>query len=177
MKIFLTIAAIMSLVLMSFGVYGVAPAAAVETGGTASVGVNEIISFTVTDLGAGGIGFGDFNPGTNDNEATPNPALNLTVGSTTNVNVDVSLKGTDWSGPAAMSLADTNVKFDDDSTLGEGSETGESEGVLTTSYQIWYSVSAPLGGNAPSTEAFHWVSIPANQKAGDYTSTFTYKAE
>jgi len=167
---------IIAVVLASFAM-GVTPATPVESAGTASVGVNEIISFTVTDLGGAGIAFGDFNPGTSNNTATPNPALNLTVGSSTNIDVDISLKGTDWSGPAAMTLADAIVRFDDDATLSEGSETGEFEGVLTTAYQIWYEVAAPLGGNAPSTEVSHWVSIPASQKAGDYTSTFTYQAE
>jgi hypothetical protein len=176
MKKLLVIATVMALVLGSFAVYGVTPATPVESSGTASVGVNEIISFTVTDLGTSGIEFGDFNPGTSDNAANPNPAVNLTVGSSTNVDVNISLKGTDWSGPAAMTLADTTVKFDDDGTLSEGSETGKSEGVLTTSYQIWYEVSAPLGGEADTTSVYHWVSIPAAQKAGDYTSTFTYRA-
>ena len=175
-KLILTVLlGIIGLLLANFAL-GVTPATPVETEGTASVGVNEIISFTVVDHDPSGIGFGDFNPGTSDNEATPNPAVNLTVGSSTNVDVNVSLKGTDWSGQAAMTLADTSVKFDDDADLAD--DTGnEPIGTLTTAYQIWYEVSAPLGGNAPSTEVFHWVSIPANQKAGDYTSTFTYQAE
>jgi len=177
MKIFLTIVAIMSLVLMSFLVYGVEPAAPVETTGEASVGVNEIISFTIVDLGTGGIGFGDFNPGTINNTADPNPAVTLTVESATNVNVAISLKGTNWAGPTTMNLVDATVRFDDDTTLSEGSETDEFEGVLTTSYQTWYSVTAPAGGAAVATSVSHWVSIPANQLAGDYTSTFTYKAE
>lgn len=178
MKIFLVIIAIMALVLGSFAVFGVSQAPDAVTTGTASVGVNEVISFTLTDLGgSSGIEFGNFNPGTDDNNATPNPALDLTVESSTNVDVTISLKGIDWSGPGSMTLASTTVKFDDDVTLSEGgSETAEFEGVLTTSYQIWYTVPALLGNPANTTSVFHWVSIPANQEAGDYTSTFTYKA-
>jgi len=176
MRILVVVGVIIALVLTSFAVFGVTPATPVESPGTASVGVNEIISFTLTDLAPGGIGFGDFNPGTSDNPASPNPAVNLTVESSTNVDVNVSLKGINWTGPAAMTLADTTVRFDDDGTLSEGSETGEFEGVLTTTYQIWYLVLAPVGGAADTTSVFHWVSIPSDQKAGDYESTFTYQA-
>jgi len=177
MKIFLAIIAIMALVLGSFAVFGVPTATPVVTTGTASVGVNEVISFTVLDLGTSGIGFGNFNPGTLNNTADPNPALDLIVGSVTNVDVTVSLKGTAWSGPVLMTLASTSVRFDDDVTLSESPETAQFEGVLTTSYQNWYTVPALLGNPANTTSVFHWVSIPADQKAGDYTSTFTYRLQ
>jgi len=176
-KIFLGIMiGLMTMVLVSVAM-AFTTASAQESAATATVGVNEVISFTVVDFGGSGVGFGDFNPGTVDNAANPNPALNLTVGKTTNIDVNISLKGIDWAGPAALTLVDSDVKYDDDAAPNEGvGDTGQSEGVLTTTFADWYTEVAPLGGNEPSTEVFHFISIPSGQRAGNYVSTFTYRA-
>jgi hypothetical protein len=137
----------------------------------------ETISFTLADYGTTGIDFGSLNAGTNDNPAdqgTTTGTVTLQIGSETNVDVIVQLKGTDFSDGGTNTIAVTNVKYDDDNSPNQGGgDTGESEGSLTTSYATWYSVSAYTADN---TECFHWISIPTPQAAGDYTSTFTYQA-
>ena len=153
---------------------------AVETQFGASVTVNEFIDVTITDISGGGVTFGGFDPGTTDNTASPNPAVTITVESPTNVDVNVYLKGTDWTGgPAALTLADTNVRFDDDSDL--VLDTGNAAiGTLTTSYSGspgWFTVTAPVGGAPVSTSVSHWLDVPSGQAAGAYTSTFTYRAD
>ncbi len=152
---------------------------AVEVPTTASVTVNEFVDVTITDLGSTGITFGSFDPGTTDNVASPNPAVDITVESPTNIDINVYLKGTDWTGPAALTLAATNVRYDDDADL-VGDSGNALIGTLTTAYPTspgWLTVTAPSGGVAVTTSVYHWLDIPAYQYAGAYTSTFTYKAD
>ena len=74
-----------------------APAMALEDTQTASVTVNTYISATVTDAGSAGINFGSLDPGTSDNaeadQGAGAGAINLTVGSETNVVVKIGTKG------------------------------------------------------------------------------------
>ena len=135
-----------------------------------------IISFTVTDYNSDGVNFGNLNVGDLDKPADQTAsqgAITLTVGSETNVNIDIQLKGDNFSGPATLTLANADVQYDDDDTLDEGTETGKVQDTLTTSYATWYSVSAYT---ADVVECYHWISIPAGQAPGDYTSTFYYQA-
>ena len=139
--------------------------------------VEEFISFTVTDYNNDGIKFGSVNPGEENQPADwgdSQGAVTLTVGAETNVNVGVYLKGDNFT-VGVNTLAVTNVKYDDDPTLGEGTETGDSEGVMATTYAAspWYTVAA---STADTHQVYHWISIPGGQKAGDYTSTFYYQA-
>jgi hypothetical protein len=134
----------------------------------------EVISFTVTDYGNDGIRFGNIDPGQIDQPADwggSQGAVNLTVGAETNVNVNVQLKGTDFTGTGTISIS--NVKYDDDATLNEGTETGLAEGSLSGSYATWYSVPA---NTENITQVYYWISIPGGQVAGDYNSTFYYQA-
>lgn len=155
-------------------------ASPVEQTGTASVGVNEYIDFTIADLGDSGIGFGDLNPGTTDSAASPNPAVNLTVGSATNVDIHIYMKGMDFSdGTHTLTLVNADVQYDDDATLDQVSETGLTQGTLGTNYQAspgWTTISAPAGGAAVSKNVYHWITVPTGQYAGNYISTLTYKA-
>jgi hypothetical protein len=135
-----------------------------------------LISFTVTDYGSDGIDFGNLNPGGIDQPADQTAeqgAVTLSVGAETNVPVNIQLKGTDLSGPATFTLADADIQYDDDSVLDEGTETGLNQGTLTTSYVIWYPVAAY---SASTQQCYHWISIPAGQMGGNYTSTFYYQA-
>ena len=137
----------------------------------------EIISFTVTDYNNDGVKFGSADPGEENHPADcggAQGAVTLTVGAETNVNIGVYLKGDNFT-IGGNTLAVTNVKYDDDPTLGEGTETGDSEGVMATTYAAspWYTVAA---STADTHQVYHWISIPGGQKAGDYTSTFYYQA-
>jgi hypothetical protein len=92
--------------------------------------------------------------------------VTITVGSETNVNVDVQLKGADFTGPGSISIGD--VKYDDD-------DDPSGANILTTSYVTWYMVTQPLSKD-DVTQVYHWISIPGGKAAGVYTSTFYYQA-
>ena len=118
--------------------------------------------------GGDGIDFGSLTVGATDQPADQTGsvgAATLTVGSETNVNVDVQLRGADFTA-GGNTIAVGNVKYNDtDTTVGAGT--------LTTSYVTWYSVNA---NTADVTQCYHWISIPGGQAAGDCTSTFYYQA-
>ena len=135
----------------------------------------EVISFTVTDYNNDGILFGNIDPGQTDQPADwegEQGAVTLTIGSETNVAVDVQLKGLDFAGPSIINIG--NVKYDDDITLNEGTETGLAEGSLSETYATWYSVPVQSGDHI--TQVYHWISTLGGQAAGNYTSTFYYRA-
>lgn len=148
-----------------------------KVGITYSEQQGEVISFTVTDYNNDGIKFGNIDPGQTDQPADwggSQGAVTLTIGAETNVDVGVYLKGDNFT-VSGNTLAVTRVKYDDDSTLGEGTETGDPEGVMATTYDAspWYTV---LASTADTHQVYHWISIPGGQVAGDYTSTFYYQA-
>ena len=158
MKIFLAIAAIMALVLSSTAM------AVSEQTATASVTVNTFISITISTCGAG-IGFGSKDPGTTDNPVTcqgaGTAAATVTNDAISNVNVDVQVKGTDFSGgPIPVS----NVEFDE-------ANTKASPTTLTTSYQTSTSGVVPGG----SAGVWYWLDIPGGTPAGTHTSTFSFQ--
>jgi len=128
---------------------------------------NIYISFTVTDYSGDGIKFGSLNPGTTDQPADQTPsqgAVTLTVSTETNVDVNVQIRGDNFSGPGNISIA--NVKYNSvNTTLGAST--------MQTSYVTWYTVSAYAGD---VHQCYHWISIPAGQTPGDYSSTFYYQA-
>ena len=130
---------------------------------------SEIISFTVTDFGDDGIDFGALDPGSGDQPADGQPeqgTVTLTVGSETSVDVDIRLKGTDFTGLDTIDI--TSVKYDDDA---------DPDGaiVLTDTYTTWYTVYQPLTSD-DVTGVYHWISIPAGQTPGSYSGTFYYQA-
>ena len=129
---------------------------------------SEIISFTVTDYNNDGILFGSLDPGDSDQPADRGSAgaVTITVGEETNVDVGVQVSGTAFEGPATIAI--TNVKYDSDSNPA-GAET------LTDSYMTWYVVTQPLSGDHV-TQVYYWITIPQGKTAGNYESTFSYKA-
>lgn len=151
------------------------PAVAAEEQLSAEVQVSQYINFTISDPSADGIVFASGDPGDN---VTDVETITLIVGSDTNVDVSVSLKSDNLTGPGTPIPA-TNVKFDDDSTFGEGTETGDAEGTMgntyaTTSPTPWYTVTALTGD---SQTVYHQLTIPDPQASGTYSGTFYYKAE
>ena len=175
MKIFLTIAVIMSLVLMSVAVYG---ATSDETGAGASVTVNTFIDITLIDAGDAGFAFGAKDPSTTNNKeaaqtdgvASIFPAANITREATSNVDVKIRLKGLDFTG--AGTIAVTNVAYDDDGEV-DGSLVGLPQASLTNDYPV--SAYATLTIASPNLGIWFWLDIPASQPAGAYTSTFSFK--
>jgi hypothetical protein len=132
---------------------------------TASVTVTSYISITITDAGTAGIHFGTLAPGTNDNPDTDandtTPSINVGVNAGSTVNVDLQLQGTDF----GTGFAVTNAKY---STDHAGAKTA-----LSTSYADFATNIAP----GSSVDLWHWLDVPSSGvAAGDYNSTFSYKA-
>lgn len=121
---------------------------------TASVTVTEVCGLTIDNSA---ISFG-----TNVMPNTQNNSADKTVTATTdpeqNVNIDVTIGGTDWSGPGSMGVGQT--KYSQDGGVSWNTLTG----------------SAPLFSISTShskTSTFV-LDIPNNQPAGSYTQTITY---
>lgn len=130
---------------------------------SASVTVNTLISITISTCGA--VDFGSKDPGTTDNpiscQGAGIAAVNVTNDAVSNVNVDVQVKGTDFSGgPIAVS----NVEFDEDNTK-------TTPTTLSTIYQTSTSGVVP-GSNAG---VWYWLDIPGGTTAGTYSSTFSFQ--
>jgi len=109
------------------------------------------------------------NPGDVDQSADwggSQGAVTLTVSSSTNVDVNIQIRGVDFSGPGTISIG--NVKYDLDSDVAGA-------GTLDTSYATWYSVTQPLASD-DVRQGYHWLSIPGGQAPGTYNSTFYYQA-
>ena len=141
------------------------PVVADEEGSvTASVTVSELISITITDSGTAGINYGTLAPGTNDNlEDDANdttPSITVNVASECNVNVDLQIYGTDFSGTFTVD----NAKY---STTYAGTKYA-----MSTTNTTFLSDVAP----GSSQDIWHWLDIPSGTTAGMYSSTFSYKA-
>lgn len=138
---------------------------------TASVAINEIINFTITDRGDEGINFGSPTSGMNNwperAQLGGEAAITLIVNSDTNVNCSIQTRG---SGPFSNgnggSIPLANAKWNTSDT--HSGATG-----MTTSY-------APIGESTPGStrgiDVWYWLDIPTGQQAGVYTTTFYYQA-
>lgn len=136
---------------------------------TASVGVNEYISFTVIDPDPTGINFGSLNPGTTDNpEAQQGTAgaVTLTVNAETNVDCNIQTKGSGDFTDGTHTIALSNAKWDKDNAV-----TGAT--TMTTTYAT---IDTSTAGTAKSVDVWHWLTIPGGQYATTYTTTFYYQA-
>jgi len=160
----LLISLTMSLLLV--GIMAV-PAMAEEDTLSASVTVNEVISVTISDAGSNGVQFGSLNPGTSDSpdvaQSTSDssiPAVTVDINVGTNVNVDVSLKGTDF---------DTTVPITGGSWTEGAFDAGKA--YMTTDYQLVTSGAAA----GDSVELWHFLTVPAAAAAGTFGSTYTYE--
>lgn len=152
----------------------------VEQSATASVDVNELISITLSDpAGAVEVDFGAKNPGTNNNpdleQTVSAGAIKVANDAVSNVDINVSVKGTDFaSASTGASILSSKVTYDDDSAASQGVETGKTE---TTLLNV-YSASPYYTNVVPSSAVDFWffLDVPSGQKAAaDYISTFTFK--
>jgi hypothetical protein len=141
-----------------------------EQSTTSSLTVSTVIDITLSHVP---IAWGTLAPGTTNNLALSNqgnPAT-ITVESTTNVLVDIYIKGTNWTSSSGTIGVD-NCHYDTDSTPG-----GDNWATLSSSY--------PPGPNQgyfenvpPNTvlNTYWFIDIPAGQPAGEYTNTIYFKA-
>jgi cysteine-rich repeat protein len=152
---------------------------AVETPITATVTINEFIDVTLTDRGPAGFDFGNIDPNTINNKeaaqtdgaASVLPAVEVTNEATSNVDAEISLKGTDFTG--AGTIAVTNVAYDDDGAVDEGTDSGTlPQNDLTSTYPgSAYATLSP----GSSVDIWFWFDAPGSQTAGSYSSTFTFQ--
>ena len=135
----------------------------------ASVTINEIVSVTLADPSADGVNFGSVNDGTTgnpdlDNDSAAGYAIQVQVGSETNVNVSVNIKGEDFTNGDGGTIFISNAYFNTVNEYGVN--------MMDTMYQYLGSISAG-GGNV---DVFHWLDVPDGTAPGTYQSTFTYQA-
>jgi hypothetical protein len=168
-------------VLLSFGDF----AAATQAQAPATLTVNSFVSVTIDVCPAGGvIDYGGRNPNSSGATAaacqdSTNSAIKVTVEPLTNVPLDVSLSGSDYTGSGTATGSSIDVArttYDDDATVGEGTETGEQEGTLTTSSTVYWN---GIGGSGTEVvkEIWFWLTMPGTfLKAGPYESTYTINA-
>lgn len=139
---------------------------------TASVTVNEVISFTVTDNGSDGINFGSVNAGAGQAgeaaQSASNGAVTLIVGAETNTDLSVEVAGSgdfaDGSGGTiALGQALWNTEYMPDDTR-----------MMSTTYQ---QVGQSTAGNASTIQVWHWLGVPSTATSGTYTTTFYYRVD
>ncbi len=133
---------------------------------TATATVNGAISVTLSYSSGSGIDFGNLNEGTSNNSATNH--LTINIDPVTNVATDISQKATgDFSDGLSHTFAVENLWYEESDT-----ELATSPS-MTTSYNTpfsdWSNI-APTGSTI-TRDAYYWLSIPANQVAGTYSTT------
>jgi hypothetical protein len=133
--------------------------------------VAEFISFTIEDYDDNGIVFGDLDPGQSGSAdwGDGEGAVTIIIGAETNVDVEVQVMGTDFNrdgGGGTILIGDAHIRYDDDNPPDE-------ERYLSNDYVTWYSVDA---NTSDVRQVYYWITIPSGQSAGDYESTFYYRA-
>lgn len=126
--------------------------------------VMPIQEFIDISFAGGNIDFGSLNPGVVDSNATNNSGYYIQVNPATNVNVNISQNGTDYSS-GGNSIAINNMKWNSVNSL-----TGAV--VLSTSDALLYSNVTPNTNKA----IYYWVSVPSGASSGSYSSTISIKA-
>lgn len=164
---------IMSLVLANFAL-----GATSDTGQTtASVTINTFIDITLGVCNGGTattLSYGGIDPGASD--VAPVNCHSSTVGdttitieSTTNKPVDVSIKGTDYAGPGAQVIAVSQTEYDNN-------EAHSSSTALTSESVVVFSEVGGVG-SAVDKEFYFQLDIPSSfLTAGTYESTYTFDA-
>lgn len=170
--IFAVLSSIVILILANFAIGATSEVASAS----ASVTVNQFVDITLTDAAPGGFSFGG-DPGTANNaEASQDgvtPAATVTREATSNVDVNVRLKGTDFTG-AAGTIAVINVAYDDDGLVDElPGEPSLAQNDMTTDYPG--AAYATLTSGSPSVKIWFWLDISSRQAAGNYASTFSFE--
>jgi hypothetical protein len=144
-----------------------------ETATTASVTVNKYISVTLSNVP---IQFGSVDAGSTNNPATVGNGYPMTIqiDSVTNVNTNISVNGSDFSGPGTFGVG--NLSFSNSSSV---STATNMQSVFSSGppYSNWVNIVAPAGGAAKTADAYFWVSIPSGQIAGSYSSTVYVRVE
>jgi len=145
----------------------VAPVVALEETVEVAVTVNTMLSFNIEDAGNAGLQFGSLVPG-----GTANPdlaqgssgAVRLWLGIETNVDCQVVAKADDFASGSEI-LAIGNVRW------GVSNDFGAAD-AMTKSYTVMTALSPGMW-----RDVWYWLSVPADQPAGDYTAAFYYQVQ
>jgi len=120
------------------------------------------------------VNYGTVNPDAENNPATDNAhgfPMTIKVESTTNVNVDIYVKGTDWSDGSHTITVD-KCHYDNDNVAGGANWTA-----LTTSYATGPNQGFFEGVSPGTAKNIYWfIDIPAGQWAGSYSNAIYFKA-
>jgi hypothetical protein len=144
-------------------------ALAVTTNIPTSASVSKYISVTFS---YSSLDFGTVASPSTDNEPTnlnqDNGELNVTTD--TNANYEVSISGTDFSGPETIAITNMEAKCTANVT-----EIVEKVSPLTlsTSPQTCYTKTVTSAGVQATEYNGYWLDIPANKLGGSYSSTIT----
>jgi hypothetical protein len=157
----------LAIALLLIATLAVPAIAATEDSRTASVTVNQYMSLTITDPGAAGINFGYVSGNTTDNAELAqgaSGAVTLVVSSETNIPVYLQTRGNgDFTGPGtAIPLGNSHWN---------SSNTTAGYTAMTTTY----ATVGLLAAGGGSVDVWHWLTIPNNQQAGTYSTTFYYQ--
>jgi hypothetical protein len=146
---------------------------------TVTVATN--LGFTISDALAVGVGFGEVDPGSTNNNASENYAganngtkYNLSITSTTNVDVDVATKATDLTNQT-YAIGVGNVSWASNATTDATWPSLDYE----KAFQLNYDNTTLVGDNLVADESRHlrfWLDIPATQRALTYSGFMYIKA-
>ena len=164
----LIICAFMALILIT--ILAVPAVAQDEKSLTASVTVTDYINLTITDLPDPGINFGSVSAGSdNVSELAQNGAgaVTLTVESDTNVNCNVQIMGSgDFDDGDSHTLLLSNAKWSVTDNVSDSTPMSTTYSTIGTSTAYVEEV----------VEVWHWLSVPNDQYAATYSTTFYYRA-
>ena len=155
----LVILASVLLVIAAIGVAFAAVPGNTDVGASVTVSAYKDVTVTACDP----LAFGTLNPGTNDNPVNcANPEdVKVTNNAISNGNVDVKIKGTDFS-DGSHTIAITNAGWDSDNTATTTTAMSTTLGAVGSALTPGQSVSM-----------YFFLDVPSAQTAGAYTSTFT----
>lgn len=143
------------------------------TSNTTTAGVTATVSETISvtlsfNLSGTGITFTNLIAGTNNQSADNN--LNISIDYGTNVNTNISQRGTDFSGPDTLTIG--NLRYSNAS----GNPGLTNSTTMTTSfpspppYANWINISKPTGSVSQYRDTYYWLTIPTGLTAGSYTT-------
>jgi hypothetical protein len=132
---------------------------------TASVTVTEYASVTVTDNGTAGLSFGSMTPGQDMKAEAASPSVTVTAAAENNIDLDIKVSGTDFSDGGSNSFSIGNAYYNTASDSGSASAMSTTPATVDT-------LSA-----GEHVDIYHWLSVPEEQAAATYDSTFTYVGE
>lgn len=140
------------------------------SGTTASVSINETVSISLANTP---IQFGNLDAGVNQQPAQAGNGypLQITVKDTTNVDVNVTLNGSDFDDGGGNTFGITNLTYSNTSTT--PSKTNASATYPAPTYSDWTNIQT--AGSDQSVNSYFWVNVPKNQTAGTYTADVNVK--